>query len=346
MAKRKNDRTTRNSLMEFVAYSIHTEDTDNDIIVDGDAIWFTKRKIATLLGTTVQTIEEHLRETFLKSGLPVEENSKTVRDLYLEGAGERPRETIFYSLKVLFSICFSLDTERAQNFRNKLIEISNEYIIKGFCIDKERLKKGGFLTKSYFDELNAIIQEIRASERNFYQKITDLYATSIDYDKNAKTTKRFFSNVCDKMHYAAHGQTAAEIIMNRADARKPQMGLHSWKSMPDGKITADDVTVASNYLTKEELQSMNEMIELFLMHATRQARRQIPMTMEDWERILNTYLEFSQADILEDFCRVKREVANQFAQCEFEKFRPVQDKSFQSDFDEFLQVFLGFVTQK
>ena len=345
MTQRKSGKTPRNSLIEFVAYSIHTKDTDNDIVIEGDSIWFTTQKMATLLGTTVQIIEKHLQETIEWSGLSFEENSKTIHRPSREGYSTVEQEKSFYSLNVLFSLCFILDTEHAQSFRKKSLELVAEYTLKGFCVDKERLKNGGVLTRQYFDELNSTIQEIRASERNFYQKITDIYATSIDYDKKSSTTKRFFTHVRDKMYYAIHGQTASEIIMNRADAKKPGMGLHSWKSMPDGKIIADDVVVASNYLTKEECENMNEMIEFFLMHAMRQARRQIPMTMEDWERILNAYLEFSHEEILKDFCRVKREVAHQFALCEFEKYRPIQDRTFESDYDEFLQTLLDYVAE-
>ena len=238
---------------------------------------------------------------------------------------------------MIIAVGFKVNNERAVQFRKWANGIVKDYTIKGWVMDDERLKNGGsVLTVEYFDRLLEQIREIRLSERRFYQKITDIYATALDYDRTAKTTKQFFAKVQNKMHYAVHGNTAAEVIVARADHNKAHMGLKSWKNAPDGKIVKTDVSIAKNYLEKEELAELNEIVTMYLDYATRQARRHIPMTMEDWKTKLDAFLRFNDADVLQDKGKVTAAIAKEFAESEFEKYRVIQDSLYESDFDKLM----------
>lgn len=235
------------------------------------------------------------------------------------------------------AVGYRINSEKATAFRQWATKVLTAFTKQGYVLDKSRLENGQIFSEDYFDHLVAEIQEIRASERRFYQKITDIYATAVDYDKNSKITQDFFSMVQNKMHYAVHGKTAAEVIVERADHTKEHMGLTSWKNAPDGKIVKSDVSVAKNYLSHEEMKNLNEIVTMYLDYATRQARRHIPMTMADWASKLDAFLKFNDADILHDKGKVTAEIAKAFAESEFEKYRVIQDKNYQSDFDRMLE---------
>ena len=244
--------------------------------------------------------------------------------------------TKYYNLDAIIAVGFKVNSKRAIEFRLWAINILKQYSVKGYVLDKERLKNGTFLNENYFDELLQEIREIRISERNFYQKITDIYTTSLDYNVSSPITKTFFKTVQNKMHYAVHGNTAAEIIVNRANHKKTHMGLTNWKNSPNGKIIASDVIVAKNYLTKEELKSLERIVTMYLDYAEDQAERHIPMTMEDWKSKLDVFLQFNERDVLDNPGKVSHKVAESFALSEFEKYRITQDKLFESDFDKFM----------
>ena len=242
----------------------------------------------------------------------------------------------FYSLAAIIAVGYRTNSERATQFRVWATKVLEAFTKQGYVLDKSRLINGQIFDEDYFEHLIAEIQEIRASERRFYQKITDIYATAVDYDKNSVVTKEFYATVQNKMHYAVHGNTAAEVIVARADHNKEHMGLTSWKNAPDGKIVKTDVTIAKNYLAKEEITELNEIVTMYLDYATRQARRHIPMTMEDWKTKLDAFLRFNDADVLQDKGKVTAAIAKEFAESEFEKYRVIQDSLYQSDFDRLL----------
>jgi hypothetical protein len=245
--------------------------------------------------------------------------------------------TNFYNLDAIIGVGFRVGSDRAIQFRQWAREILGKFAIKGYVLDKDRLKNGAFLSRDYFEDLLAEIREIRASERRFYQKITDIYATAMDYSKDADTTKTFFGAVQNKLHFAIHGSTAAEVIMERADAKKEHMGLTSWKNAPQGKILKPDVSVAKNYLSREEIGQLDRIVEMYVIYAEDQATRRIPMTMADWARKLNVFLQFNEREILMDNGKVTHEIAKAFAESEFEKYRIIQDHLYQSDFDRMIQ---------
>jgi len=245
-------------------------------------------------------------------------------------------KTKYYNLDAIIAVGFKVNSKRAIEFRLWAINILKQYSVKGYVLDKERLKNGTFLNENYFDELLQEIREIRISERNFYQKITDIYATSLDYNVSSPITREFFKTVQNKMHYATHGNTAAEVIVERANHKKEHMGLTSWKNSPNGKIMMSDVVIAKNYLTKEELKSLERIVTMYLDYAEDQAERHIPMTMEDWKKRLDVFLEFNEREVLSNPGKVSHKVAESFALSEFEKYRIVQDKLFESDFDKFM----------
>ena len=266
---------------------------------------------------------------FLKENSVCKEFLHTARD-------GKNYKTKYYNLDAIIAVGFKVNSKRAIDFRLWAINILKQYSVKGYVLDKERLKNGTFLNENYFDELLQEIREIRISERNFYQKITDIYATSLNYNVASPITKDFFKTVQNKMHYAVHGNTAAEIIMNRANHKNANMGLTNWKNSPNGKIIASDVIVAKNYLTKEELKSLERIVTMYLDYAEDQAERHIPMTMEDWKGKLDVFLQFNDRDVLDNPGKVSHKVAESFALSEFEKYRITQDKLFESDFDKFM----------
>ena len=264
-----------------------------------------------------------------RSEAVAEESSATASD------GKKYRMK-FYNLDAIISVGYRINSIRATQFRQWATKVLKTFTIQGYVLDKKRLENGQIFDEEYFEHLLDEIREIRASERKFYQKITDIYATAVDYSPTAATSKAFFAMVQNKLHYAIHHHTAAEVIVERADHRKEHMGLTTWKNVPEGKIVKSDVSIAKNYLTKEEMQDLNQFVTMYLDYAERQARRQIPMTMEDWAKRLDVFLEFNEEDVLRDKGRVSAEIAKSFAESEFEKYRVIQDRLYQSDFDKLL----------
>ena len=322
----------RNSTAEFLIFTKQNKEKTIEVLVDENSVWLSQKLIAELFGTTRNNVTMHLGN-ILKNEL--DENSVCKDFLHTARDGKNYR-TKYYNLDAIIAVGFKVNSQRAIEFRIWAISILKQYSIKGYVLDKERLKNGTFLNKNYFDELLQEIREIRISERNFYQKITDIYATSMDYNANSSITKEFFKTVQNKMHYATHGHTAAELIVDRADHKKEFMGLTSWKNYPNGKIMATDVVIAKNYLTKEEIKSLERIVTMYLDYAEDQAERHIPMTMEDWKSKLDIFLQFNEREILANPGKVSHKVAESFALSQFEKYRVIQDKLFQSDFDKFL----------
>ena len=294
--------------------------------------------MAQLYDVEVHTINERIKKIFADDEL---QETATIRKFRIVQT-EVSREVMYYNLQMIIAVGFKVNNDRAVQFRKWANGIVKDYTIQGWAMDDERLKNGGsVLTKEYFDHLLERIREIRLSERWFYQKITDIYATALDYDTSAKTTKEFFAKVQNKLHWAIHRHTAAELIMERADAERPHMGLTSWEHYPDGKIQKYDMSVAKNYLSQDELQALERIVSMYLDYAEYQAGRHIPITMEDWAVRLDCFLEFNEQEILQDSGRVTHEIAKSFAESQFEKHRIVQDKLFRSDFDRFLELAEG-----
>ena len=322
----------RNSTAEFLIFTKQNKEKTIEVIVDEGSVWLSQKLMAELFGTTRNNITMHLSNVFEKE---LSENSVCKEFLHTARDGKNYK-TKYYNLDVIIAVGFKINSQRAIDFRLWAINILKQYSVKGYVLDKERLKNGTFFNENYFDELLQEIREIRVSERNFYQKITDIYATSLDYNVASPITKDFFKTVQNKMHYAVHGNTAAEIIVNRANHKKAHMGLTNWKNSPNGKIIASDVIVAKNYLTKDELKSLERIVTMYLDYAEDQAERHIPMTMEDWKGKLDIFLQFNERDVLDNPGKVSRKVAESFALSEFEKYRITQDKLFESDFDKFM----------
>ena len=322
----------RNSTAEFLIFTKQNKEKTIEVIVDEESVWLSQKLMAELFGTTRSNITMHLSNVFEKE---LSENSVCKEFLHTARDGKNYK-TKYYNLDVIIAVGFKINSQRAIDFRLWAINILKQYSVKGYVLDKERLKNGTFFNENYFDELLQEIREIRVSERNFYQKITDIYATSLDYNVASPITKDFFKTVQNKMHYAVHGNTAAEIIVNRANHKKAHMGLTNWKNSPNGKIIASDVIVAKNYLTKDELKSLERIVTMYLDYAEDQAERHIPMTMEDWKGKLDIFLQFNERDVLDNPGKVSRKVAESFALSEFEKYRITQDKLFESDFDKFM----------
>ena len=290
--------------------------------------------MATLYDVSVAAINQHLKKIFEDGELQEE---AVIKKYLITATDGKKYNTNHYNLQAIIAVGFKVNNQRAVRFRVWANQIVEQYTIKGWAMDEERLKNGGtVLTKKYFEEQLERIREIRISERNFYQKLTDIYATSLDYDRNALTTKEFFAKVQNKMHYAVHRHTAAELIYERADAEKPHMGLHTWKDAPNGKIKKSDVSVAKNYLTEDEMKSMELIVSAYLDLAENRARRHIPMTMEDWAKRLDIYLQADDLEVLKDAGKISAQLAKMHAETEFEKYRVVQDRLYQSDFDRYL----------
>ena len=337
MAKKRTEvLTVRSGAAEYLTYVAATGEDKSSIEMryENENIWLTQKMMAELYGVSKQAISQHL-QTIFADGELVEE---AVVKKYLTTASDgKQYSTNHYSLQAIIAVGFKVNNERAVQFRRWANGIVKDYTIQGWVMDDERLKNGGtLLTQDYFEKQLEKVREIRMSERRFYQKITDLYATALDYDPSAKATQRFFAAVQNKLHYAVHGETAAEVIYHRADAEKEHMGLTSWDGSPYGKIHKYDVTVAKNYLTEPELAQMERIVSAYLDMAEMQALRHIPMTMEDWEERLNGFLKLWDRDILQDAGKVSTELAKQHAETQFEKYRIVQDRLYESDFDRFL----------
>lgn len=339
MTKKKKEITIRSSAAEYLTFVASTGDSQDsfEMRYENENIWLTQKMMAALYDVSVAAINQHIKRIFEDGELEPEATIKKYLIVQNEGTRSVSRSIDHYNLQMIISVGFKVNNQRAVQFRKWANGIVKDYTIKGWVMDDERLKNGGtLLTEKYFEEQLEKIREIRLSERRFYQKITDIYATSIDYDRTAKTTKEFFAKVQNKMHFAVHGHTAAEVVYERADAEKPHMGLTTWKAAPDGKIIKSDVTVAKNYLSKNEMQSLERIVSAYLDLAEDRANRHIPMTMEDWAKRLDIFLAADDREILQDAGKITAEIAKQHAETEFEKYRIIQDRLYESDFDRFL----------
>lgn len=323
----------RNSTADFLVFTKQAGEDGIEVRVYNESVWLTQKGMAQLFDCSSDNIGLHLKNIFKSGELDeksvTEESSATATD-------GKTYKMKFYDLDAIISVGYRVNSVRATQFRQWATKVLREFAIRGYVLDKSRLENGQIFDEEYFEHLLDEIREIRASERKFYQKITDIYSTAVDYSADAVTTKEFFAAVQNKLHYAVHGHTAAELIMDRADHMKEHMGLTTWKNAPSGKIVRSDVGVAKNYLTKSELQDLNQFVSMYLDYAERQARRHIPMTMEDWAQKLDVFLKFNDEEILRDKGRVSAEIAKSFAESEFEKYRIVQDRLFESDFDKLM----------
>ena len=317
---------------KIIIYQDDNEVTRVSVRFADEDLWLTQNQLAEIYDTTQQNIAQHIANIYRDNELD-EATHKKFLLVQTEGSRQVKRNIDHYNLDMIIALGYRVQSQIATRFRRWATQRLHEYIQKGFAMDDERLKQGG---NRYFRELLQRIRDIRSSERNFYQQVTDIYATAIDYDPRSDMTKTFFATVQNKLHYAIHCHTAAEVIIERADHRKEHMGLTTWKNAPTGKIVKADVSIAKNYLTKGEMQDLNQFVTMYLDYAERQARRQIPMTMEDWAKRLDIFLEFNEEEILRDKGRVSAEIAKSFAESEFEKYRVIQDKLYQSDFDKLL----------
>lgn len=330
---KKKKTQIRNSTAEFLIFTNQDSKDSIEVRIEDETIWLTQKLIATLFDVTVSTVNEHLKNIFSSNEL---QEDSVIRKFRTTASDGKNYNTQFYNLDAIISVGYRVNSKRATQFRQWATNVLRNYAIKGWVLDKERLKNGAYLNENYFDELLAEIREIRASERKFYQKITDIYSTAFDYNLDSPTTKDFFATVQNRLHFAIHGNTAAELIMKRADSKKEHMGLTSWKNAPDGKIIKTDVSIAKNYLNIDEIKSLDRFVTMYLDYAETQAERKIPMSMEDWSGKLNAFLQFNEKDILKDAGKVSQAIAKSFAESEFEKYRIIQDSLFQSDFDKLM----------
>lgn len=336
----KKDISIRSSAAEYLTFVAATGDDKNSVEVryEDENIWITQKMLATLYEVETNTINYHIKKIFEDSELTEEATIRNFRIVQTEGTRQVSRDVEHYNLQMIIAVGFKVNSERAVQFRKWVNQIAKDYTIKGWVLDSDRLKNGGsILTKEYFSRLLEEIREIRLSERQFYQKVTDLYATAVDYDKNAKTTKDFFAKVQNKLHWAIHRHTAAELIYERADSTKENMGLTTWEGSPSAKIRESDVSIAKNYLSKDELHALELIVSGYLDFAEMQANRNIPLTMEDWARHLDRILTATEHEILTNAGKISMEVAKEHAETDWEKYRIIQDRIYQSDFDLFLK---------
>ena len=338
--KKKKELSPRSSAAEYLTFVASTGESDAsyEMRYEDENIWLTQKMMAALYDVGLPTINEHIKKIYSDGELTEEATIRKFRIVQTEGVRQVNREVTHYNLQLIIAVGFKVNNQRAVQFRKWAGQIVKDHTIQGWTMDVERLKKGHMFTDEYFERQLQQIREIRLSERKFYQKVTDLYATAFDYDKNAKTTRQFFQTVQNKMHFAVHRHTAAELIYERADAAKEHMGLTTWENAPDGKILKADVTVAKNYLSQEEMDYLERIVSLYLDYAELQARRKIPMSMEDWSRRLDGFLEFNGEKLLTGTGKISAEQAKLHAETEYEKYRLVQDRLYQSDFDSFLML--------
>ena len=335
MANNKREITIHSSAAEYLTYVASTGSNSDsfEMRYEDENIWLTQKMMATLYDVSVSAINQHLKRIFEDNEL-VEES--VIKKYLITASDGKSYSTKHYNLQAIIAVGFKVNNERAVRFRKWAGQIVKDYTIQGWTMDKERLKKGHMFTDEYFERQLENIREIRLSERKFYQKVTDLYATAFDYDKEAKTTRQFFKMVQNKMHWAVHRHTAAELIVERANAEKEHMGLTTWESAPDGKIVKADVSVAKNYLSEKEMSYLERIVSLYLDYAELQAERRIPMSMEDWAKRLDGFLEFNGNELLMGPGKVSAEQAKLHAETEFEKYRIIQDRLFMSDYDKYL----------
>lgn len=333
--KKSNDQITRSSAAEYLTFIAAGGSAESSVEIryEDENVWLTQKMMATLYDVSVSAINQHLKRIYSDNELERKATIKKYLIVQTEGNRDVQREVDHFSLQVIIAVGFKIENERAVQFRKWANQIVKDYTIQGWTMDVERLKNGGTLTDEFFEKQLEKIREIRLSERKFYQKVTDIYATSIDYDPTANATKRFFAAVQNKMHFAIHGNTAAEVIVSRADHKKDKMGLSTWDGAPNGKIQKYDVIVAKNYLSEYELGQLQRIVSAYLDMAELQALRKIPMTMEDWENRLGGFLKLWDREILQDAGKVSAEIAKAHAETEFEKYRIIQDRLFESDFD-------------
>ncbi|WP_415396002.1 virulence RhuM family protein [Sulfurimonas sp. CS5] len=328
--------TIRNSTAEFLIFTTDNGQDTIEVKVSDETVWLTQKLIAKLFDVNVATINEHLKNIFKTNEL---EESSTIRKFLIvqkEGKREVSRNIDHYNLEVIISLGYRINSNKGIEFRRWATSVLKTFTTRGYVLDNERLKNGSYLNPQYYKDLILEIRDIRESERNFYQQITDIYATALDYDFKAPTTQEFFAIVQNKLHWAIHGHTASELIVQRVNHQKEHMGLTNWKKAPNGKILKSDVTVAKNYLAQNEIKSLDRIVTMYLDYAEDQAERNIPMTMKDWSQKLNAFLQFNERDILENAGKVTALIAKEFAISEFEKYKVIQDKSYKSDFDRLL----------
>lgn len=322
----------RNSTAEFLIFQIEGKENGVQVVYQNETIWCTQKAMAQLFDVGVPAISKHLKNIFESGEL---DEKSVISKMETTASDGKIYNTTFYNLDAIISVGYRVNSTRATQFRQWCTFVLRQFAIRGYVIDKKRMENGAFIGEDYFEHLLAEIREIRLSERRFYQKLTDVYSTAIDYNREAPTTRLFFKKVQNKMHYAVHGHTAAELIVERADAAKEHMGLTTWENAPDGKIVKPDVSIAKNYLKENELADMGQLVNAVLDMAERMAKRHIPMTMEDWAKRIDIILEATGDAVLTDAGKVTAEFAKSFAETEFEKYRVIQDRIFQSDFDRF-----------
>ena len=322
----------RNSAAEFLIFMLEGKEDGIQVMYKDETIWATQKAMAQLFDVGVPAISKHLKNIFESGEL---DGKSVISKMETTASDGKNYDTAFYNLDAIISVGYRVNSVRATQFRQWCTFVLRQFAIRGYVLDHKRMENGAFLGVDYFEHLLAEIREIRLSERRFYQKLTDIYATAIDYNKDAPTTRFFFKKVQNKMHYAVHGHTAAELIVERADANKEHMGLTSWENAPNGKIVKTDVSVAKNYLREKELEEMGRIVNASLDMAESMAKRHIPMTMEDWAKRIDKFINLFESSILQDSGKVPAEYAKEFAESEFEKYRIIQDRLFQSDFDRF-----------
>ena len=327
----------RNGTAEFLIFTGQAGEDSIEVRVAEETVWLTQKLMGALFEVTVPTINEHLANLYTQGEISQASTIRNFRIVQNEGSREITRTIEFYNLEAIIAVGFRVNSARAIQFRQWAASVLRDFAIRGFVLDKERLKNGTFFNKAFFDSLLEEIREIRTSERKFYQKITDIYALAMDYSAEAEITQTFFATVQNKLHFAIHGRTAAELIVERANSKKDKMGLTTWRNAPHGKVLKPDVVIAKNYLTEKELKSLDRFVTMYLDYAEDQAERKIPMTMKDWADKLNAFLQFNERDILDHPGKVSREVAKAFAESEFENYRIVQDHLFESDFDRHIK---------
>ena len=328
----------RNSTAEFLIFAMQGDTEGIEVRLEDDTVWLTQQMLAELYGTTKQNISLHILNIYEEEELRREATVKDFLTVRNEGARKVSRRLEYYNLDVIIAVGYRVNSKRATQFRQWATAVLRDFAIRGYVLDRKRMENGKFLGQDYFEHLLAEIREIRLSERRFYQKITDIYATSMDYDSQAPETRAFYAKVQNKLHYAVHGHTAAELIMERADAEVEHMGLTTWEKAPHGKIVKTDVVVAKNYLKENELEELGRIVSAYLDLAENRAKRQIPMTMEDWARHLDRILQADDRELLQDAGRISAEVAKEHAENEFEKYRVTQDRLFKSDFDRQMEL--------
>jgi hypothetical protein len=325
--------TIRNSTAEFLIFTTVNGQDTIEVKVEDESVWLTQKLIAKLFDISVATINEHLKKIFKTNEL---EEKSVIRKFLITASDGKNYNTKHYNLEVIISLGYRINSNKATEFRRWATQVLKTFTTRGYVLDNERLKNGSYLNPQYYKDLILEIRDIRESERNFYQQITDIYVTALDYDLKAPTTKDFFATVQNKLHWAIHGHTASELLIERANHQKEHMGLTNWKKAPSGKILKSDVTIAKNYLAQSEIKSLDRIVTMYLDYAEDQAERNIPMTMKDWGQKLNAFLQFNERDILQNAGKVTAQIAKEFVVSEFEKYKVIQDKSYKSDFDRLL----------